>query len=1135
MHILRTLLLCLVPALPSIAFAAVPHADSSVLATGSWYQLAVTRQGVHRISYQNLLQVGIDPASVDVARIRLFGNGSGMLPEVNVSPRIDDLREIAIVVEDGSDGKFDTADCILFYGETADKWKFDNLSRFFSHQRNLYSDTSYYYLNINTAPGKRVVLQPGDPAAPNTESSSFDDFQLHESDLQNLIRSGKEWYGETFNNITDQYTFPFDFPNADSVSVLRLKWSVAANAPVPSYFYLSVNGTVVDSLKIDSTNPKEYTLAGATKLKSTILPHPVPYIGIGLRYGLPTTNSKGWLNYLELMCRRHLHWIAPQLSFRDVATLGPGKVTRFTMTGAGPGVTVWDVTNPAQILRMNPSLNGDTLRFTRATDSIREFIAFDGSVVYPVTMRGAVPNQNLHALQPVRLIIVTHPLFLQQAEQLGEYHREHNGLSTGVVRTDQVYHEFSCGRPEPTAIRDMMKMLYDRGTEATRPAYLLLIGDGSYDPKDRVPGNNNFIPTFQAVESLNSTKSYVTDDYFGIMSDNSGQEANGVIDIGIGRFPVSTTEEAQAMVDKILHYASPDEPVMSDWRNVVTFVADDENQNLHFTQAEELCDIVASQYPVFNVNKIYFDAYQMVRVPGGERFPDASRALNAAVGRGSLVVNYTGHGGETGWSYEQVLTVADILSWKNKDKMPVFVTATCEFSRFDNPERYTAGEMLINQPGGGAIALYSTTRLAYAGTNIQLNTSFFNHFMDQGDDGNYIRMGDLIRISKNDINNNSQLKNFVLLGDPAQHIAFPELNVKTTEIDGKPLSGNDTATGLSTVTVRGCIEDRNGLKISSFNGTVSCRVYDKPVVNTTLGNRGGSENWPAEFSLQNSLLFRGDFPVESGEFTFSFVVPRTVSLPYGKGKLSYFARSGSAAASGYTDKVIIGGRDATVNPVNGGPEIGVYLDDRTFVSGGVTGEAAILLVDLADTNGINSTGLGLGHEITAVIDNDHSHALVLNDYFEPAFNSWTRGSVAYPLDGLSAGTHVLTVKAWDMFDNSSSRSITFVVPDRSGLKVKDLVNTPNPFADHTEFRFRPDGEGYGSLSVSITVYNLQGIPVRKLTQDFPEPGPGGLAIAWDGTDERGKLLGGGIYPYKAVFMSSSGVLRETSQKLIIAR
>lgn len=1121
--------------MPLFVSATIPHADSSVLAEGRWFRIAITQTGIHKINYHDLISLGIVPSGVQVSEIRLFGNGSGMLPEQNATPRKDDLREIAITVEDGNDGRFDTSDYILFYGEGPDKWNYDRLTHIYSHQRNLYSDTTYYFLNCDRATGKRVQPMPPVPGPANSFSSGFDDYAFHELEGQNLIRSGREWYGETFSTVQNKFDFPFWFPDIDSMVSMRVKWNVAANSPVNSYFYLSQAGKVSDSLKIESTNPTEFTRAGRAKTKITAIARPKADQTMTLTYAMPTSNSKGWLNFLELSCRRLLAWTGPQMQFRDAGTVGAGKITEFAMTNATGSIHVWDVSDPSRTMEIGTTLTDGVLRFKRANDTLREFIAFDGSFFYPVTCCGEVPNQNLHAAEPTSLVIVTNPLFLPLAEQLGQFHREHNDLSVRVVTSAQIFNEFSCGQPDPTAIRDFLKMIYDRGDANSRPKYLLLFGDGSYDPKNRVPGNNNLIPTYQSIESLNSTTTYVTDDYFGIMADNAGSESNGTIDIGVGRFPVSTVADAQAMVDKIMNYSSLSDTVRSSWRNTITFVADDENQNLHLHQAEEMCSIVGSGYPLFNVNKIYLDAYKLVEIPGGSRFPDATRAINDAVDRGSLIVNYTGHGGETGWSYEQVLTTADILSWKNKDKLPVFVTATCEFSRFDNPERFTAGEMLILQPGGGAIALYSTTRLAFAGLNILLNTSFFKHLMDKGTDGKYVKMGDLIRISKNENHNNFQLRNFVLLGDPAQGIAFSGYNVTTTAINEQPASLADTVKGMSTVTIDGQIEDWNGQKVSGFTGTVNCKVYDKPLTNTTLGNRPNGETYPENFNMQNSLLFQGDVPVESGAFRFSFVLPKNILLHFGRGKLSYFATSENAEASGYSDQIVIGGYDETIDPVNPGPEIGLYLDDRSFKNGGVTGSAPILLVDLYDINGINSLGLGIGHEIEVVLDNNRAGATVLNDYFSLDFNSHTRGTVTYPLNGLLPGLHTLSLRAWDMFDNSSVKEIRFQVSDQPEFRVINVRNVPNPLVDHTRFLFQPQQDEGGGLDVQIRIYDLKGTQVCTLVKSYPDPLDVDGEIIWDGTDANGRMLSNGLYPYKVVFKTKNGGYTETSQKLVIVR
>ena len=1114
------------------AYGALPHKTTSVLADGLWFKIAVTQTGIHQVTYQDLLALGIDPQSVEVEKIRIFGNGAGMLPEANNAPRIDDLREIAIKVMDGGDNRFDAADLILFYGESADRWSYDKMSRYFSHQRNLYSDTTYYYLNINTQPGKRVRIMESSTATPTDTSTHTESYWLNELDSLSLLRSGREWYGEVFDKTTDSHTFPLLIPDIDSTVPVRVKTFVVAKSPYSSYFFLIKNNQKIDSLKVDSSEPAAFTLMGRSKFKVTYLHNPGPDQTITLRYNMPTQNSIGWLNYLQISYSRKLNWIGPQMGFRDSRTYGPGKITLFSLSNANPDITVWEVTDPSSIGEFETSISGNTLTFKRAADSLREFFAYDGSYFHPVILRGAVPNQNLHASQPADLVIVTHPLFLAQAQELARFHEEDNSLSVQVATTSQVFNEFSCGQPDPTSIRDFMKLLYDR-SGGKKPRYLLLFGDGSYDPKNRIPGNNNFIPTFQSIESLTATSSYVTDDYFGLMDDNAGQEANGKIYIGIGRFPVSTVGEAQAMVNKIRHYSSEEPPVRGSWRNVLTFVADDENNNLHLRQAEEICAIVAEKYPLFNVDKIFFDAYQMIQIPGGQRFPDATAALNNAVAKGSLIINYTGHGGETGWGYEQVLNTSDIESWSNKDMMPVFVTATCEFSRFDNPERFTAGEMTILHPNGGAIALYSTTRLAYAGQNIKLDTSFFHNLMDRDENGEYIKMGDLIRISKNNNKNNEYLRNFVLLGDPAQNIAFPEYNVRTTEINGEAVNQPVPAPGMSTVVVKGYIEDQNAQKVTNMQGALNCKLFDKPVTYKTLGNRPG-DSYPQNFVIQNSLLFNGDVPVTNGEFQVTMVIPKSISLQYGAGKLSYYANGSGHDAAGYSHSINIGGA-SDIDPHNQGPDIGLYLDNREFRNGGVTSSSPLLIADLYDSNGINFIGLGIGHEIEMVLDHDRAHAIILNDHYKPAFNMFTRGTAEFAMSGLLPGLHTLSVRAWDMFDNSNTREISFMVSGSQELSVKKVMNIPNPMFDHTAFVFQPDPPVDGPLEVQIQIYNLTGRLVHTIKATYQMPLDTLPALSWDGTDDAGNKLSSGIYPYKILFRTDAGEVTQTSQKLVIIR
>jgi hypothetical protein len=1115
------------------AFAGFPHKSTSVLSTGTWYKISITETGIHRITYEDLLRMGFDLSRLKPEMIRVYGNGGGMLPESNATSRIDDLREISIEVSDGGDGKMDPGDYILFYGESPDPWTYDYSSRRFLHSKNLYSTCTYYFINADLGAGKRIVPQASLDSTPNSYSWRTDAFMFHELEQRNLIRSGRTWYGEEFGSTVNSRDFTFSFPDVDNTSGVRIVTDVAARSTTASKFYLACNNNLLDSLLVDPINPQSTSVYASARQKVTLVWNPAPTLNINLTYKPPLSNSTGWLNYLELSCKRYIRWIAPQMSFRDESTIGPHKITQFTMTKAVPGITLWNVSNPGAIAEMGTLLSHDSLRFIIHTDSLKEFIAFDRSFFYPVTLAGPVTNQDLHALQPATLVIVANPLFLAEANRLAEFHRTQNNLSVLVVSTPEIFNEFAGGQPDLTGIRDFVKMLYDRGADTDQPKYLLLFGDGSYDPLDRVPGNNNLVPAYESRESLSGSASYVTDDYYGIMGDNEGESAGGSIEIGIGRFPVTTTDQAKAMVDKIIRYAAVSDTTLSDWRNTMTFVADDENQNLHMHQAEQLTTIVKTQYPVFNVKKVYLDAYPLVTIPAGERFPEANKAINLAVKEGSLFINYTGHGGEDGWSFEKVLTVGDIEAWNNSEKLPVFITATCEFSRFDNPERYSAGEMVVNHPGGGAIALYSTTRLAQATNNIKLDTSFFRNLIAPAGSPEHT-MGDLIRISKNNNSNITSNRNFVLLGDPAQHIAFPKYYVVTTEINGKAMDQKpDTAIGLSRLRVKGEVRDAFGVKISEFNGMVYPRLYDKPVTYTTLGNRPtNNESYPQPFQIQNSLLYSGAATVTGGNFEFSCIVPKDINLQFGQGKISYYTRDDKIDAAGFTDQVIIGGWDPAVNPVNNGPAISLYMDNTDFISGGRTGKNTELLAFLSDSSGINSFGLGIGHEIIAVLDDNSSHTLILNDYFTPDPDSYSSGLVRYPFENLSGGLHTISVKAWDLYNNSSVVTTRFFVQDLARISLQEVFNYPNPFRDNTTFQFNP-GQDVGTLDVRIEIFTVTGQPVRSIETTVAENGVSPVIISWDGTNDYGSRLTGGIYLYRVIANGANGTFTQTSQKLVI--
>lgn len=1132
---MQKLYVILILLIPLPALCGNVATNESVLATGNWYKIAVQQTGIHRVTYDDLAEMGMAPSTIVPSHIRVYGNGGGMLPEANDQARIDDLMENSILVYDGDDGSFDPGDYFIFYGESPDIWLFHESNNTFTHQKNIYSDFTYYFITTDLGEGKRVQPVASLDTTPDYISSRFTDYAFHDVDKLNLIRSGKIWVGEEFNESKTAYEFQFDFPNVVTTISAQINTYAVARSPNVSTMYVYNDGELVDQFTLDYTNLQSTNVYAKAKLRGSLTSIGQEKPTIRLEYSLPTPASQAWLNYIEVIAQRFLKWVGPQFSFRDPNSVHSDRNSLFGISGTSGNMVVWDVTDPGAIgsIQGNWNPTSGLYDFTVPTPVLKEFVAFDGSGFYPVTLVGPVANQNLHGLNPASLIIVTHPMFREQADKLAAFHRSETGISVIVAATNQIYEEFASGQPDLTAIRDFIRMLYLRPADNDTPRYILLFGDGSYDYKDRIPNNTNFVPTFESDESFKPITTFVTDDYFGIMGEASGQGSSGSLDLGMGRFPVSNLEQAEAIVDKIIHYAEKNDTIQSTWRNVMTFVADDEDSNLHLHQAEELCDIVASKYPVFNVNKIYLDAYQLQSTPSGPRYPSVNVAINDAVANGCIILNYTGHGGEDAWSEEKILTIPDIDSWTNADKLPVFITATCEFSRYDNPERFSAGEMVIVKPKAGAIAIYTTTRLALASSNFKLDTSFFRNLMNRDEDGNYMTMGDLLRISKNNNNNNTNIRNFVLLGDPAQSIAFPEYQVVTTEINSKPVNVNpDTLLGLSVVSVAGEIRDQDGNKASGFNGTLNAKVFDKPVTYRTLANQ--NKSYKEYFLIQNELLSDGPASIQNGEFSFSFIVPQEISPNFGFGKISYYACSETSDGNGFDDNVVIGGHDPSVNPENQGPDISLYLDSKNFVSGQQVSKNPLLMVDLYDEDGINHVGLGLGHEILAAIDGNWSHGMVLNPYYTPGMNDFQQGTVLYPYADLSIGKHTLTVRAWDMFDNSSERSIDFYVFEIPSIQVTEVYTYPNPLIDGTTFTFRPD-TGSGRMGVAIEIYSMTGQPVRVLDVPVFDNTGQPIQVYWDGSGQNGVKLSSGIYPYSVKFKGTNGSFATTSGKVIILR
>ena len=1106
---------------------------SSVLSSGDWYKIAVLKDGVFKISYQLLKGLGLDIDNLNPNDFKLYGNGGKMLPTLNSDLRPDDLTQNAVHIEGASDGVFNSGDYVLFYGQSPNSWEYDGTSKF-KHEMNRFSDTTFYFLTFtNTGESvKRISVQSSQNSS-NQLVSSFNAYDYYERDLVNILKSGDKWFGEVFD-VKTSYDFTFNFPNADLTIPLKIDYSVVGRSGSNSAFTLSTLG-VSDVVSIDDVDVDVHTTTYARMgVGSLIAPLNSDIVNIDISYNKPSSVSIGWLDEIELNVRRKLIMHGNQLFYRDLNSIGTGNVSEFRLTGgAGDVSKIWDITDPFNVKEQQKVFSSNFHSYSLSTSSLREFVAFNTNYETQIFSLGKVNNQNLHAISQADMVIVSHPNFLDQAALVSDFHKDNDGLNVITVTPEQIYNEFSSGSQDIVAIRDFMRMLYEKATVSSDfPKYLLLFGDGSYDNKNRVTSNTNFIPTYQSPESMEVVGSLVSDDYYGLLDINEGTWNNPeMVDIAIGRLPVKTQDEANNVVNKILNYNTSSS--MKEWRNNFVFIGDDEDTKLHMIQSNKLATMVDTAYKDYNVNKIFFDAFTQESTPGGTRYPDVTKAINSAVESGSLVINYTGHGGEVGWAHERVLTVQDVNSWNNTSVsgFPLFVTATCEFSRFDDPGRTTAGELVLLNPGGG-IGLLTTVRLVYSAPNFTLNKTFYEEVFNPVN-GVLPTIGQLYMSIKNNSNNiiNKNNRNFTLLGDPALKLAYPIHDVKTTKINGTSVSLADTIKSLGKVTIVGEVQDNNGNKMTGFNGIISPIVFDKTKQVNTLDNDGEGV---FSFNLQTSKLFKGKVSVVNGDFTYTFVVPKDISYNFGQGKLSYYAENQSVDANGYYTDFYIGGTADDYEADDMGPEIDLFMNDENFVFGGITDNSPILLANISDLHGINMVGNGIGHDIVAVLDDNTDDSFVLNDFYEADLNSYQTGKIAFPLSDLKEGRHKLTLKVWDVYNNSSEATIEFVVVDSRDIQLERVYNYPNPFTTYTEFWFEHNQPGK-QLYAQVQIFTVSGKLVKTLEQHILNEGFRSTSITWDGLDQYGDRIGRGVYIYRLKVRTENFSVAEKYQKLVILR
>lgn len=1136
----------------------IDWAANSVLAEGQWYKIGIAQDGIYRIDRDFLQSLGIDVNTINPQQISIYGNGGAQLPFDNSIDRPDDPQKNAIYVEGEADGSFDQSDYILFYGRGANSWSYDDEDGIYRHQRHEYSDSAYYFIRVDD-PAPLRIAEAMDAGVGDQTVTAFTDRAFIENESVNLARSGREFYGNAFStsqNIPFTFAMPFLRAEEGYCEVRVAARSVGAQSQFNVEVAGSTFGMVVDAVGTSSVSSVAQDEANATAF--------VPSAGantltVNVAFDQAVPDAQGWLDYILVNARRDLSFTGTQLSFRDPESVNPGAVNEYRIANAGNIFEVWDVTNPLlpQRITLTPDPDEPTaVTFTAPADQIREFIAFAGFNYLTPAPNGAVENQNLHSLNDIDLVVLTNDRFQSVAERYVEIH-ENDGLSIALVNVYQVYNEFSSGNPDVTAVKMLMKMLWDRanGNPELQPKYLQIIGDGTYLNRF-LNRNSNAVITYQSSNSLSPVNSYVSDDYFGFLEDQYGEGIGDKMSIGVGRIPCGSVNAGFQYLDKLERYiasnSTPDGGAhcigdanlspYGAWRNMITLVADDFDGNgapieiQHTSNSEEHSDTIYNRYNDYDVVKIYMDAYQQETTPGGERYPDVNDAIRRRVENGSLIVNYIGHGGERGWAHERVLNTTTIQEFQNINRLPVFVTATCELARFDDPEAETAGEFLIMNPNGGAIAMLTTTRIVFSGSNQQLNRAFFDVALREETFGDDLTLGFISMETKNNdgVSNTSNKRNFSLLGDAALRMVYPREQVYTTAVNGTEINiaEPDTIRSLQEVTISGFVGDSNGNKLTGFNGFVYPTVYDKQSEVTTLNNDGAFSAF--DYEVWNNVLYKGKASVTNGDFEFTFIVPRDIAYDFGAGRISYYAVDGDLDAHGHTEDFIIGGalEGAQLNDV--GPEVNLYLNDSTFVFGGITDERPLIFAKVFDENGINTVGSGIGHDIKAVLDGNTNDPIILNDFYESDLDTYQSGSIRYQLNRLSDGTHNLSLKVWDVHNNSSEAYTEFVVASSADLALDHVLNYPNPFTTYTEFMFEHN-QACDLLEVQVQVFTVSGKMVKSINRTVQTDGFRSEPISWDGLDDFGDAIGRGVYVYRVKVTTPEGQSAEKFERLVILR
>ena len=1124
-----TILIC------SCAWAGIhSYTTTSALSTGNVVKIRVSETGIHAIPYDSIKAWGLKPNMV-----RILGYGGNMLSEEFTKFHHDDLPSVSFSIQKGADNVFNSGDYILFYAQGPISWSATTDGKW-HHTQNPYSNYGYYFLSDDT--GDQMLITTSELLEGNDviDVDWYQNYLVHEKDMINMIDKsgvsggGREFYGEniTSTNSSLKLTFATQHVRTDTVASCFVNLAASASSITKVQIKYGNNNATSTLRAINVSD--FYTKAEIDTLTLHAVPTTSGSQDVQLNFMSGPTSANIYLNYVEMNIPCELIMTGNAMPVSNIDYIGMTQHIRFHLRNASKETQVWCVTDGVDIHQMPTQWNEDTLIWVGNNLDIEKYYVINptaGGWKMPIKI-GKVSNQNLHALENIDYVIITPEAYVEYATRLAKKHEEVDHLTWAVVTDEQVYNEFSSGTPDASAYRWFMKMLYDRanGNKSRQPKSLLLFGDGTFDNRQILPrSGNRQLLTYQAKNSTVETMAYATDDYFGFMTDNSGIDNNGVFNdvraqmlIGVGRLPITSEEEANAVVNKICTYM--DDLVLGKWKSQILFLADDGDHGLHVQTADGGAERLRKKNKDFIVNKIYLDAYTQEVSAAGESYPLAKNQYDNLMSNGVLFMDYSGHGGYNNITNELFMKSADIQRMTNANQGFWFM-ATCSFSHFDGGITSAAEEAVLN-PHGGAIAVLGACRTVYATQNTILNRNLCDTLFGHKDVFNYnMTLGEATRIAKNMTGRDANKMPYILLGDPALKINTP------TNYQVKTITQLDTLHALSVQTIKGYIQEENGDTANWFNGKLDITILDKMQQITTRDNDEAIEANKVKITYNDypNTLFAGKTDIVDGMFEITFMVPKDIRYNYGNGRIVYYAydEESREEAVGHFEDFIIGGSSPLMAKDSVGPTLQIYLNNPAFKDGDATYEFPHFYADIYDENGINTVGTGIGHDLLMIVDQDPKQTYVLNDYFSASNNSYQQGLVSFKMPEQTEGQHSLTFRAWDLYNNSSIVSLNFQVVKGMDPQIYQVVTYPNPVASTENLNIQIEYDQPDEIiQTTIYLYDISG----KLVMTHEQKGTQG--IRWNLSNLN---VGAGIYVYQVNIKTTTSNMVSKAGKIIVTK